>query len=244
MAKMTRKKIVVITIIVALAVAACVTGGALIANRIKDEQKSAERARLVKEYFEQKIAAYHAENELKPDFEVVFLGDSLTDGCDISKYYPEYVATNRGIGGDTSYGLLERMQVSAYDTNPKVIVLLIGGNDMLGGKSNESIYSNYEKIITGIREKLPETEIVWCSLTAMGSRWAEFNDTAVVINQKIKLLAKKYGCTFVDLFTPLCNVETGEIFAEYTVEGVHFTDDGYRVVTSIVKESLKELLGH
>lgn len=50
--------------------------------------------------------------------DVVFLGDSLTDVFALKKYYPEYSTFNRGISGDTSYGLLSRMKVSAYDALP------------------------------------------------------------------------------------------------------------------------------
>ena len=58
------------------------------------------------------------------------------------------------------------------------------------------------------------------------------------------MLAQKYGCSFVDLYTPLCNLETGEIYQEYTYEGVHLTDKGYLVVSSTLKEYLKDILGH
>ena len=235
------KKNVIIAVSCILLVAVLAVSTVFIVKRRNDRIKSEERAKLVKEYFDNKISAYEYENE-NSTADVVFLGDSLTDGCDLKKYYPEFSAFNRGIGGDTSYGLLDRLKVSAYDARPKVIVLLIGGNDILGGKTLESVYENYQKIIEGIKQNLPETKIVWCSLTAMGNRWAEFNDEAIVCNQKIKLMANKYGCYFVDLFTPLCDVETGEIFPVYTAEGVHFTDEGYKVVSNEIKKVLNEIL--
>ena len=244
MAKMKRKTIIIISIISAVIVALGVVLFFTISNYLNDKKDEEERARLIKEYFDNKIATYEQENATNPNYEIIFLGDSLTDGCDINNYYGEYSASNRGIGGDTTYGLLDRLQVSAYDANPKVIVLLIGGNDILGGKSVESVCDNYEKIITGIQEHLPDTKIVWCSLNVLGDRWAKYNDTCVICNQKIKMLAQKYGCSFVDLYTPLCNLETGEIYQEYTYEGVHLTDKGYLVVSSTLKEYLKDILGH
>ena len=240
MAKFTKKTAIVVAACLVFIVAAVFATVYLI-NRRNDRLLNEERARLVKEYFDNKLTTYEKENA-SSFADIVFLGDSLTDGCDLSLYYPEYSTFNRGIGGDTSYGLLSRLKVSAYDAKPKVIVLLIGGNDILGHKSPESVYENYEKIISGIKENLPETKIVWCSLTAMGNKWAKHNDTAMICNQKIKLLSNKYGCRFVDLFTPLCDVETGEIFPEYTAEGVHFTDAGYKVVSAEIKKALNELL--
>ena len=239
---MKKRIIVIICIVLTVAAAAGLIFG--ISSCVKSRKEAAESERLMREYVENKKAIYAEENAAGGDFEVIFLGDSLTDGYDIAKYYGEYRASNRGIGGDTTSGLIERLQVSAYDAHPQVIVLLIGGNDILGGKSIESVCENYEKIITGIRQNLPDTKIVWCSLSPLGSDWAKHNKTVVRCNEMIRQLAEKYGCAFVDIYTPLCDPNTQRICDEYTVEGVHFTDAGYRVVSAAVKKALREALGH
>ncbi|MBR2322966.1 MAG: lipolytic protein G-D-S-L family, partial [Clostridia bacterium] len=61
----------------------------------------------MQEYYDAKIATYIDENEKYDDYEVdvAFLGDSLTDGYDLEKYYPQYLVLNRGIGGETTFGL-------------------------------------------------------------------------------------------------------------------------------------------
>ncbi|MBO4848808.1 MAG: hypothetical protein J5586_06625 [Clostridia bacterium] len=238
------KKRIIAIICIVLAAAACVGLFFGVSSCIKSRKEAAERKRLMRKYVENKKAIYAEENAAGGDYEIIFLGDSLTDGCDIAKYYGEYRASNRGIGGDTTYGLIERLQVSAFDAHPQVIVLLIGGNDILGGKSIESVCKNYETIITGIRQHLPDTAIVWCSLSPLGNDWAKHNETVIRCNERIRQLAEKYGCAFVDIFSPLCNAQTGEIYEEYTVEGVHFTDAGYNVVSAAVKEALCEALGH
>ena len=83
------------------------------------------------EYYEYKVNLFRQENaSLKPgEVEVAFLGDSLTDLCDVKKYYQPYNVVNRGIGGDTTDGLLNRLDVSAYAFQPKVVVVLIGINN-------------------------------------------------------------------------------------------------------------------
>ena len=93
----------------------------------------------VADYYATKIAMYAEENEKYDDYEVevAFLGDSLTDGYDVAHYYPQFVTANRGIGGDTTFGLEDRMQVSVYDLKPKVVVMLIGANNM------ETMFDNY-----------------------------------------------------------------------------------------------------
>ena len=66
------------------------------------------------EYYNSKIEQFELENEQFKDTKVdaVFLGDSLTDGYDLKKFYPEYIVLNRGISGDTTIFLAESFQSS------------------------------------------------------------------------------------------------------------------------------------
>ena len=214
------------------------TGITLFGFYLDDLEEKEERERIFREYYSQKLSLYKAENELYDDFEVdvAFLGDSLTDGCDLSRYYPEFITANRGIGGDTTIGLEDRMGVSLYDLKPKVAVILIGGNNL------NTMLDNYEDIIVGIEENCPETEIVICSLTSMGMDWGHKNQIAAYNNVFLKKLAMKHDCAFVDLYTPLFDENTGEIHAEYTTDGAHLTHEGYLVLTGAVKEKLSELI--
>ena len=232
---MKRFATVIIIILIISSVVGCVY---LFGYYLPEMEKEAEHERLVREYFAQKLATYEAENQTYADFEVdvAFLGDSLTDGYDLKAYYPQFKVANRGIGGETTHGLEQRMQVSLYDLKPKVAVMLIGGNNL------KTMFENYEKMLIGFKENLPDTKIVLCSLTAMGGRFAEKNQIASYNNVIIKKLAEKYGFEFVDLYTPLFDVESGEIYAEYTSDGAHLTPLGYEVLTAAITPVLTELL--
>ena len=191
------------------------------------------------EYYNSKIEQFELENEQFKDTKVdaVFLGDSLTDGYDLKKFYPEYIVLNRGISGDTTIFLEERLEVSLFAIQPKVAVMLIGANNM------DTMFENYEKILIGFKENLPQTKIVLLSLTSMGGEhWGVNNQLAAFNNFKIKKLAEKYGFEFVDLYTPLLNLETNEIYSEYTTDGGHLTPKGYEVVTAQVTPVLENLL--
>ena len=223
-----------------LAVVLAVVAGNFLVSAILQRQQQAELEAMIGEYRAEKMEKYAAENEKYADYEVevAFLGDSLTDGYDLAKYYPQYITTNRGIGGDTTFDLEGRLQVSVYDLKPKVAVLLIGANNM------DTMLQNYEAILQGLRENLPQTKLVVLSLTAMGGEnWGSKNQLAAYNNVSVKLLAEKNGCEFVDLFTPLYDVSIGEVYEGYTVDGGHFTDLGYTVVTAQITPVLEKLLG-
>lgn len=196
-------------------------------------------AQAIAQYRENKQQQYIAENEQYDDYEVdvAFIGDSLTDGYDLQKYYPQFITANRGIGGDTTFDLEGRLQVSVYDLKPKVVVMLIGANNM------DTMMENYESILQGLRDNLPETKIVLLSLTAMGgAHWGSKNQLAAYNNVTIKLLAEKYGYTFIDLYTPLYDVNTREVYEGYTIDGGHFTHEGYTVLTEQITPVLEKLL--
>lgn len=205
-----------------------------------ERRKKEQQLELIKQYYANKLNAYENENQQYGDYEVdvAFIGDSLTDGYDLESYYPNYVVSNRGIGGETTFGLEDRLKVSVYDLKPKVVVMLIGGNNLY------DMFDNYDNILVGLKENLPNTKVVLLSLTAMGKSWGYKNEIACLNNVKIKIMADKYGFSYVDLFTPLFDVSTNEINSEYTYDGVHFTSKGYEIVTSQVTPVLDSLLNN
>lgn len=201
-------------------------------------KKQIELDNLVKEYIDNKLSTYADENSLyKPgEVDVVFLGDSLTDGCDLSLYYPNYVTLNRGIGGDTTFRLQERLQVSVYDVQPKVVVMLIGGNNL------NNMFDNYESIVKGLKTNLANSEIVLVSLTAMGKDWKHKNEIAINNNIRIEQIAIQYSCHYVEVFSSLYDTKTQEIYSHYTIDGAHLTHEGYLVLTGLISAKLDEIL--
>lgn len=233
-----RKKIALISVSVFILIAIACGLLYLFLEYLPEKRKKEEMLRLAQEYYDQKLVLYAEENERYDDYEVdiAFIGDSLTDGYDVEYYYPEYKVENRGIGGDTTYGLLARLDVSVYQLKPKVIVMLIGANNF------DTMLDDYEQIIIGIKENLPETKLVICSLTSMSGEWGKNNHKAAFNNVKVRAYAEKHGCPYVDLFTALLNFETNEIYDHYTTDGGHLTAAGYEVFTSCVKPVVDELL--
>ena len=229
-----------ILIAVALLLAVAVFAGAVVYfAQIRPEQvKRQQFQQAMAAYRENKMQKYRQENEQYADYEVdvAFLGDSLTDGYDVARYYPQFVVSNRGIGGDTTFDLQARLQVSVYDLKPKVAVMLIGANNF------NTMFENYEDILKGLQKNLPDTRIVLLSLTSMSQQWGKNNALAAYNNVKIKKLAEVYGFSFVDLYSPLMDLKTGEIYPQYTTDGGHLTDEGYKVLTAQITPVLQALL--
>ena len=235
-----KKKIIIITAIcvsLALIVAALLV---LILHVLPERERAREQKEFfefLQQYYKDKSANFAEENKTLGEVDVAFIGDSLTDGYDLAAYYPDLLVSNRGIGGDTTFDLEGRMQVSLYDLKPKVAVMLIGANNM------DAMFENYEALLQGFRENVPNTKIILLSLTSMGDEWGKKNQLAAYNNVKIKLLAEKYGYEYVDLYSALFNLESGEIYPEYTTDGGHLTPLGYEILTAAIRPAIdKQLL--
>ena len=113
---------------------------------------------------------------------------------------------------------------------------------LIGANNIGQMFENYERILVSLGEHLPNTKIVLLSLTSMSGDWGKNNQLAAYNNVKIKLLAEKYSYEYVDLYSSLLNLESGEIYPEYTTDGGHLTPKGYEVLTREITPVVKAQL--
>ena len=96
--------------------------------------------------------AKFAEQKAAQQQALVFFGDSITQGWgdDFGGRFPGVKVANRGISGDTSRGLLARVDTDVLALNPRGIVLLIGTNDVQLNVSPEDIADNVKLLLAKI----------------------------------------------------------------------------------------------
>ncbi len=97
---------------------------------------------------------------------VVLLGDSITQGWgeDFSAWFPGMLIANRGISGDTSRGVLIRMESDVLALEPQAVVLLIGTNDLEEHAEPETIAANLKLILAELARHDPEMPIILCQV--------------------------------------------------------------------------------
>jgi lysophospholipase L1-like esterase len=96
---------------------------------------------------------------------VVFLGDSITQGWKtLAKDFPGLKVVNRGIGGDTTRGVLYRLNADVLALKPASVVLLIGINDLGLGGNPEDIANNIKTILLKLRQSNPRLPVVVCKV--------------------------------------------------------------------------------
>lgn len=113
--------------------------------------------------WERRRAAF-AEQAADQQGTVVFLGDSITQGWgpNFRNLFPGLQAANRGISGDTTRGMLIRLEEDVLSLNPAAVVMLMGTNDLEEGATPEVIAGNVELIIAELKKHRAEMPIVLC----------------------------------------------------------------------------------
>jgi lysophospholipase L1-like esterase len=173
---------------------------------------------------------------------LVFLGDSITDEGEWDKLFPNLSAENRGIGGDSTLGLLNRLdQVIALQ--PSRIFLMIGTNDLCYNRSIKDTLANYNQILAKLHERLPNTHVYVESIlpfndTIFPARGLRTNSNILQLNTGIKKLASQYNYLYIDLVPAFSGLD-GRLPAQYTRDGLHLNDAGYQLWREQIKSIIR-----
>ncbi|MGM5470001.1 GDSL-type esterase/lipase family protein [Flavobacteriaceae bacterium LMO-SS05] len=173
--------------------------------------------------------------------EIIFLGNSITEGGDWKALFPDKNVINRGISGDVTDGVLFRLdEVTA--SKPSKLFLLIGTNDMARGKSIDYVIENTEKIIVQIKRQSVETKIYLQSILPInpnvGTKFSGHKNNhqkIIEANERLRSLAKKYNLKFIDLHKYMSNGEK-HLKPKYTYDGLHLTEEGYKKWRKIIRK--------
>ena len=82
---------------------------------------------------------YDSSNNMK---NIVFFGDSITEQYKLDKFFHEPYIINKGVGGDKTEDLLERIEKDVYQYNPSDVIILVGINDILHDINDDDILLN------------------------------------------------------------------------------------------------------
>ena len=115
---------------------------------------------------------------------VVFFGDSITQGwgVDFKKAFGDMKLANRGIGGDTTRGMLLRLREDVLSLRPKAVVLLMGTNDIEVGVPAEAIGRNFRKIVAALKAHDPRMPVVVCRIFPSSASKKRPKETIQAVN--------------------------------------------------------------
>ncbi len=171
--------------------------------------------------------------------ELLFVGDSITEGADWHGLFPEQsthnsVVRNFGIGSDTTAGVLERL-APILAGHPRAIFLLIGTNDIGTGIPLLQTTRNYRAIVAQIHQSTPATQLYIQSILP---REASQQAAVEALNRQIQHLAAEYGATYIDLYSQFLG-EEGGIDPICSNDELHLLGSGYRRWQQALVEPMK-----
>jgi lysophospholipase L1-like esterase len=175
---------------------------------------------------------------------VVFCGDSLTGGwTDVAKAFPALKVANRGIGGDTSRGLLFRFKEDVLDLQPKAIVILIGTNDLTALGSPMDAVSNISDMLNMVEQQDATLPVVLCTTPPSANPKAPVKaaDRATLNAEIIKLAEAHKNVSLCDLYA-VTSKEDGSPKLEYfNPDKLHLAAAGHAKWAELINPIFEKL---
>lgn len=176
--------------------------------------------------------------------DIIFLGNSITDRADWNELLQLPEARNRGISGDITFGVLDRLH-EVTEGKPAKIFILIGINDISRNIPDSLIIQNFEKLIQRIKNESPGTKIYFQTLLPVNNNFTQFknhynkDEHILNVNNQIKKLGKQYGIEVIDLYPHFLN-EQNKLDAKFTEDGLHLNAAGYLEWAKILRPFIYE----
>lgn len=177
--------------------------------------------------------------------DIIFLGNSITDGGEFFELVGNPNVKNRGISGDIIPGVRDRLR-DVTKGHPAKIFLLIGINDISHGAPVDSIAADYAALVKDIREQSPETKLYIQSVFPVDNKFGLYRNMigrdhlVPVLNEKIKKIADDNGLTYIDFWPLLFDPETKALKREFTNDGLHLLGNAYVEWVNLVSPYINE----
>lgn len=170
--------------------------------------------------------------------DIIFLGNSITAHVDWEELLGMPDARNRGISGDITFGVLERLD-EVTEGHPAKVLVLIGINDISRNIPDSIILNNDRKIVRCIKEESPGTKIYFQTLMPVNNTFTQFknhynkDEHIQAVNEGLKKLAAEENITLIDLHPHFLDGER-RLNKDYTLDGLHPNAKGYEVWKKIL----------
>ena len=193
--------------------------------------------------WEKDIAAYEAQDKGSPPpkGQLLFIGSSIiVRWKTLPQDFAEHKIINRGFGGSQIADSTHFAERIIIPYTPRAVFLRAGGNDLNAGKSVEQVFTDYKDFVAKVHGKLPETDIVFISLSPSIARWKQA-DKEKELNALIKdFIAGKPHLKYIETYDMVLGSD-GQPRAElFVADKLHFNEAGYKLLIDRVRPHLPQ----
>ena len=167
---------------------------------------------------------------------VEFIGSStIARWKTLAQDFPGQPVFNRGFGGSEIVDATHFAARVIIPYAPKMIVLRAGGNDLWAGKTPEQVFADFQEFTAVVHAKLPETEIVFLSLSPSLARWKQ-HEQEKEVNRLVKdFIGQTPHLKYLETYDLPLGAD-GQPRAElFVADKLHFNADGYQLLTERVR---------
>lgn len=194
------------------------------------------------EYWDQKTSLFDVLPVYSDD--IVFLGNSITDGGEFAELFDIPNIKNRGIRSDVITGVEKRL-TQVTSGRPAKIFLLIGINDVSHGLTVDQLAARYERLVRKIREQTPDTKLYIQSVMPINNDFNRYKNlkgrekVIPALNRRLQTIAAQNGAEYVDL-TKALESAPDKLNPKYTNDGLHLNGPGYRAWARAILHLVKQ----
>lgn len=167
----------------------------------------------------------------------LFIGDSITEGFDLDKYFPGMGFSNRGISGYSSEEVLKALQPEWFFPKPDRVFVCIGTNDLAREYIENQTLGNIAGITAAIWEMAGEdTPVILTSLFPTRHNPPRPNTLIKQLNNSIHHLCTEIQAIYFHL-NPFFTDHNGQLRREFTEDGLHLTPAAYEKWALLIRIS-------
>ena len=186
------------------------------------------------------------------DAELLFMGDSITDfwrnpegafaGHPVQQqYFGHWKVANFGIAGDTTQGVLYRLQNGeGQGFKPRAVMLMIGTNNTMRNSAAE-IAEGIGAVVLQLQKDFPEARILLLGIFPRSRPGDPVRDTIAQINNSIQKLDDGRRVFYLDIGEKFLDAQ-GNIPNDVMSDGLHPGPKGYEIWAQAVIEPLSALM--
>jgi lysophospholipase L1-like esterase len=196
--------------------------------------------------------AANVEVAKKGEAEVLFMGDSITDfwrnetgayaGKPVQdKYFGQWKVANFGIAGDTTQGVLYRLNNGeGAGINPRAVMLMIGTNNTSSNTAGE-IAEGVGAVVQSLQTKFPQAKILLLAIFPRGNPGDPARATIAQINRSIAKLADGERVQYLDIGAGFLDASEN-IPADVMSDKLHPGPKGYEIWAKAVIEPITKMM--
>lgn len=168
---------------------------------------------------------------------VLLIGDSLLAQENWNSLLKRNDLKNSAFGGAITQQILWNIERGQLASNPKIVVLNGGINDLLSGVPTQRVFDNYQKIIETLRK---ENIKIIAHLVLYTVDNELINKEVFILNYLLKEYFESQKIKFIDMNLQLSDL--GKLKSNFSIDGIHLRKEAYKIWANELSSKLPQEL--